>query len=69
MRILPKHQSQREALEFGIETAAAMLKARKGFRRLKAYKRLPIRAALIVRSEQTSNQLQDRNLDEQLKVA
>jgi putative transposase len=51
-------------------TAAAMLEAKKGFRRLKAYKQLPLlRAALIARSEQTSNQLHDRNLDEQLKVA
>jgi putative transposase len=51
-------------------TAAAMLEARKGFRRLKAYKQLPmLRAALIARSEQISNQLHDRNLDEQLKVA
>jgi putative transposase len=51
-------------------TAAAMLEARKGFRRLKAYKQLPmLRAALIARSEQTSNQLHDRTLDEQLKVA
>jgi transposase-like protein len=51
-------------------TAAAMLEARKGFRRLKAYKQLPmLRAALIARSEHTSNQLQNRNLDEQLKVA
>ena len=33
-------------------TAAAMLEARKGFRRLKAYKQLPmLRAALIARSE------------------
>jgi transposase-like protein len=51
-------------------TAAAMLEARKGFRRLKAYKQLPmLRAALIARSERTSNQLHDRNVDEQLKVA
>jgi transposase-like protein len=51
-------------------TAAAMLEASKGFRRLKAYKQLPIlRAALIALSEQTSNQLHDRTLDEQLKVA
>ena len=51
-------------------TAAAMLEARKGFRRLKAYKQLPmLRAALIARSEHTSNQLHNRNLDEQLKVA
>ena len=51
-------------------TAAAMLEARKGFRRLKAYKQLPmLRAALIARSEQKSNRLHDRILDEQLKVA
>ena len=51
-------------------TAAAMLEARKGFRRLKAYKQLPmLRAALIARSEKTSSQLHDRTLDEQLKVA
>jgi putative transposase len=51
-------------------TAAAMLEAKKGFRRLKAYKQLPIlRAALIARSEKASNQLHDRKLDEQLKVA
>jgi transposase-like protein len=51
-------------------TAAAVLESRKGFRRLKAYKQLPIlRAALIARSEQTSNQLHDRTLDDQLKVA
>jgi putative transposase len=51
-------------------TAAAMLEARKGFRRLKAYKQLPmLRAALIARCEQTSNQLHAPNLDEQLKVA
>jgi hypothetical protein len=51
-------------------TAAAMFEASKGFRRLKAYKQLPmLRAALISRSEQTSNQLHDRTLDEQLKVA
>jgi len=47
-------------------TAAAMLEAKKGFRRLKAYKQLPaLRAALIARSEQTT----PRNLDKQLKVA
>jgi transposase-like protein len=51
-------------------TAAAMLEAKKGFRRLKAYKQLPmLRAALITQCEQTSNKLNDRNLDEQLKVA
>ena len=47
-------------------TAAAMLEARKGFRRLKAYKQLPtLRAALIARSKQTNTQ----NVDKQLKVA
>jgi putative transposase len=47
-------------------TAAAMLEAKKGFRRLKAYKQLPaLRAALIARSEQTN----PRNLDKLLKVA
>ena len=47
-------------------TAAAILEAKKGFRRLKAYKQLPaLRAALIARSEQTT----PRNLDKQLKVA
>ena len=47
-------------------TAAAMLEAKKGFRRLKAYKQLPaLRAALIARSEQTNT----RNLDKQFKVA
>jgi putative transposase len=47
-------------------TAAAMLEAKKGFRRLKAYKQLPaLRAALIERSKQTNIQ----NVDKQLKVA
>jgi len=47
-------------------TAAAMLEAKKGFRRLKAYKQLPtLRAALIARSKQTNTQ----NVDKQLKVA
>jgi putative transposase len=51
-------------------TAAAMLEAKKGFRRLKAYKQLPtLRAALIAQCKQTSNKSNDRNLDEQLKVA
>jgi hypothetical protein len=45
-------------------------KPAKGFRRLKAYEQLSmLRAALIARSEQTSNQLHGRTLDEQLKVA
>jgi hypothetical protein len=43
-------------------TAAAMLEAKKGFRRLKAYKQLPaLRVALITRSEKTNA----RNLDKQ----
>ena len=47
-------------------TAAATLEAKKGFRKLKAYKQLPaLRAALIARSEQTNT----RDLDKQLKVA
>jgi putative transposase len=51
-------------------TAAAMLEAKKGFRRLKAYKQLPaLRAALITQSEQTSNRPNDRSLDQELKVA
>jgi putative transposase len=51
-------------------TAAAMLEAKKGFRRLKAYKQLPtLRAALIAQREQTSKRLNDRDLDLQLKVA
>jgi len=50
-------------------TAAAMLEAKKGFRRLKAYKHLPVlRAALIARCAQT-NKLNDRNLDDQRKAA
>ncbi len=54
-------------------TAAAMLEAKKGFRRLKAYKQLPtLRAALAAHCEQTSNKSNDPNdwnLDQQLKVA
>jgi len=47
-------------------TAAAMLEAKKGFRRLKAYKQLPaLRAALIARSKKTNTQ----NVDKQLKAA
>jgi len=50
-------------------TAAAMLEAKKGFRRLKAYKQLPaLRDALIARSEKT-NKSNDRNLDDQRKAA
>jgi transposase-like protein len=51
-------------------TAAAMLEAKKGFRRLKAYKQLhTLRAALIAYSEHVSNKSNDRLLDQQLKVA
>jgi putative transposase len=54
-------------------TAAAMLEAKKGFRRLKAYKQLPtLRAALAAHCKRTSNKSNDRNdwnLDQQLKVA
>jgi hypothetical protein len=54
-------------------TAAAMLEAKKGFRRLKAYKQLPtLRAALATHCKQTSNKSNDRNywnLDQQLKIA
>ena len=51
-------------------TAAAMLEAKKGFRRLKAYKQLPtLRAALITHYERVSNKSNDRVLDQQLKVA
>jgi hypothetical protein len=47
-------------------TAAAMLEAKKGFRRLKANKQLSaLRTALIARSEQTNT----RNFDKQLKSA
>ena len=47
-------------------TGAAMLEAKKGFRRLKAYKQLPmLRAALIARSNRTNTM----NVDAQLKVA
>jgi hypothetical protein len=43
-----------------------MLEAKKGFRRLKAYKQLPaLRAALIA----SSKQINTRNRDKQLKVA
>jgi putative transposase len=51
-------------------TAAAMLEAKKGFRRLKAYKQLKtLRAALIAHYERASNKSNDRVLDQQLKVA
>jgi hypothetical protein len=54
----------------GTSTAAAMLEAKTGFRRLKAYKQLPtLRAALIAQREKTSKRLNDRKLDLQLKVA
>lgn len=49
--------------------AAAMLEAKRGFRRLKAYKQLPaLRAALMARCKQISRP-NERNVDEQLKVA
>jgi putative transposase len=51
-------------------TTAAMLEAKKGFRRLKAYKQFPaLRAALIAHCEQKSNTTNDPTLDQQLKVA
>jgi putative transposase len=51
-------------------TAAGMLEAKKGFRRLKAYKQLPtLRAALIAHQERVSNKSNDRTIDQQLKVA
>jgi hypothetical protein len=67
-------QSQRETLEFGIDGAALDrsrdVGSQKGFRRLKAYKQLPtLRAALIAQREQISKRLNDRDLDQQLKVA
>ena len=51
-------------------TAAAMLEAKKGFRRLKAYKQLPaLRAALIAHQERVSNKQNNKPLDQQLKAA
>ena len=51
-------------------TAAAMLEAKKGFRRLKAYKQLQtLRTALIAHYERVSNKSNDRVIDQQLKVA
>jgi len=51
-------------------TAAAMLEAKKGFRRLKAYKQLPaLRAALIAHQEKTLNKQNNKPLDQQLKAA
>jgi hypothetical protein len=51
-------------------TAAAMLEAKKGFRRLKAYKQLPaLRAALIAHYEPASNKQNNQVVDQQLKVA
>jgi transposase-like protein len=51
-------------------TAAAMLEAKKGFRRLKAYKQLQtLRTALIAHYERASNKSNDRVIDQQLKVA
>jgi transposase-like protein len=51
-------------------TAAAMLEAKKGFRRLKAYKQLPtLRAALIAHYERASNKQNNHVVDQELKVA
>jgi len=51
-------------------TAAAMLEAKKGFRKLKAYKQLPtLRAALIAHYGKTSNKSNGTTVDQQLKVA
>ena len=51
-------------------TAAAMLEAKKGFRRLKAYKQLgALRTALAAHYEKASNQTNDRALDRQAKAA
>ena len=51
-------------------TAAAMLEAKKGFRRLKAYKQLKaLRAALVAHYERASNNSNHRVVDQQLKVA
>jgi len=48
-------------------TAAGMMEAKKGFRRIKAYKQLPqLRAAL--RAHQERHQ-QNTNLDQQTKAA
>jgi putative transposase len=46
-------------------TAAAMLEAKKGFRRLKAYKQLPkLRAALDTHYAKLSNNSNEQMLDE-----
>ena len=51
-------------------TAAALHEAKKGFRRLKAYKQLPtLRAALIALYEKASNKSSDRVLEQQVKAA
>jgi len=51
-------------------TAAAMLEAKKGFRRLKAYKQLKaLRAALVAHYERASNNSNHRVVDQQLKAA
>lgn len=51
-------------------TAAAMLEAKKGFRRLKAYKQLPtLRAALIAHCERASNKHNNQVVDQKLKAA
>lgn len=51
-------------------TAAAMLEAKKGFRRLKAYKQLPtLRAALVAHQDKVSNKSTNNSIDQQLKAA
>ena len=51
-------------------TAAAMLEAKKGFRRLKAYQQLPaLRTALAAHQAKLSNNSSNGVVDQQLKVA
>jgi putative transposase len=51
-------------------TAAAMLEAKKGFRRLKAYQQLPaLRTALAAHQVKLSNKSSNEVVDQQLKVA
>lgn len=51
-------------------TAAGMLEAKKGFRRLKAYKQLPaLRAALVAHQEKVSNKQNNKALDQLFKAA
>lgn len=51
-------------------TAAAMLEAQKGFRRLKAYQQLPaLRTALAAHQAKLSNKSSNEVVDQQLKVA